>query len=72
MGGAGLRYVFEQGTERIRIHEQSLLDQLLQGLSQIPGIMLYQPQDMRRQGPIVSFNLPGWEPAEAGAILDQA
>ncbi len=70
--GAGLKYVFEQGIERIRIHEQSLLDQLLQGLSQIPGIMLYQPQDMRRRAPIVSFNLLGWEPAEVGAILDQA
>jgi len=70
--GAGLRYIFDQGMERIRIHEQLLLDQLLEGLSQIPGIILYEPEDMRRRAPIVSFNLHGWEPAEVGAILDQA
>ncbi len=39
--GAGLKYIFEQGRERIQAHEQSLLDQLLEGLSLIQEIILY-------------------------------
>ena len=70
--GAGLKYIFEQGIGRIHSHEQCLLDQLLEGLSQIPEIILYKPKDRCRQVAIVSFNLRGCEPAEVGAILDQA
>jgi len=69
---AGLKYIFEQGLERIRVHKQSLLLQLLEGLSRFPEVILYTPKDTSMQVPIVPFNLKGWEPAEVGAILDQA
>lgn len=70
--GAGLKYIFAEGMENILAHEQSLTDRLLEGLSRIPQVTLYKVRDRSRQAPIVSFNLNGTEPGEAGAILDQA
>ena len=70
--GAGLKYIFKESMERIRTHEQSLLQQLLKGLAQIKGIILYGQNDGFKHAPILSFNLKGHKPGEAGAILDQA
>ncbi|MEE8471038.1 MAG: aminotransferase class V-fold PLP-dependent enzyme [Dehalococcoidia bacterium] len=69
--GAGLKYIFERGVDKIRSYEQSLLSQLLEGLSEIPETVLHKPEETE-QAPIVAFNLEGWEPAEVGAVLDQA
>jgi cysteine desulfurase family protein len=70
--GAGLRYIFGQGLEKIRAHEQSLTARLIEGLAHIPGVTLYTADDSSRQAAIVSFNIEGYEPGEAGVILDQA
>ena len=70
--GAGLKYIFSEGLERIRAHEQYLTDRLIAGLSHIPGVILYAAKDGSKQAPVVSFNLEGSAPGEVGAILDQA
>jgi cysteine desulfurase family protein len=70
--GAALRYLFEQGLSEIRSHEHGLLVRLREGLARIPGVTLHGPRDPSIQVPVVSFNLRDWEPAEVGAILDQA
>jgi len=70
--GAGLRYIFTEGLERIRTHEHYLVERLIEGLSNIPGLILYTARDGPRQAPVVSCNIQGHEPGEVGAILDQA
>jgi len=70
--GAGLKYIFGEGLERIRTHEQYLIDRLIEGLSPIPRVTLYAAKDSSKQAPVVSFNIEGYEPGEVGAILDQA
>jgi len=70
--GAALKYIFEEGLERIRAHEQYLTDRLIKSLSHIPGIILYRAKDRLKQAPIISLNIEGYEPGEVGAILDQA
>jgi cysteine desulfurase/selenocysteine lyase len=70
--GAGLKFIFREGTEKILVHEQSLVDRLLEGLSRIPRLTVYRVNDRSRQAPIISFNLEGHTPGEGGAILDQA
>ena len=70
--GAGLKYIFEEGMEKIRAYKQYLLAQLLAGLSQIHGVILYMPNGRFKQVSILSLNLKGQEPGEVGAILDQA
>ena len=70
--GAGLRYIHEEGVEKIRLHERYLREQMAEGLARIPGVQLYGPGDTSEQAPIVSFNLNGWDPLEVAAVLDQA
>ena len=70
--GAGLKYIFSEGLERIRAHEQYLTDRLIEGLSHNPGITLYTAKDGFGQAPVASFNIKGYEPGEVGVILDQA
>jgi len=70
--GAGLKYIFSEGLERIRAHEQYLMDRLIEGLSNIPGLILYRAKDGANQAPVLSFNIEGYEPGEVGVILDEA
>ncbi len=69
--GAGVRFVLEQGTERIRAHETALVEKLLAGLRDIPGLTLYGPTDVYRQVGVVSIRLAHWEPMDLGVALDQ-
>ncbi|MFC2010830.1 aminotransferase class V-fold PLP-dependent enzyme [Chloroflexota bacterium] len=70
--GAGLKYIFSEGLESIRTHEQDLIDRLIEGLSHISGITLFVAKDPFKQAPVISLNIKGYEPGEVGAILDQA
>jgi len=69
--GAGLKYIFSEGLERIHTHEQYLTDRLIEGLANILRVNLYIAKDRFKQAPIVSLNIEEYEPGEVGAILDQ-
>jgi cysteine desulfurase family protein len=70
--GAGLKYIFKEGLDTIRGHEQYLTGKLIEGLVLIPRVTLYAAKNGAKQAPVVSFNIKGCEPGEVGAILDQA
>ena len=69
--GAGLKYIFAEGLDRIRAHEQYLTDRLIQGLLHTPRVTLYTAKDSSKQTPVVSLTIEGYEPGEVGVILDQ-
>lgn len=68
---AGARFVLNQGVENIRRHELALLNSLMGGLDEIPGMTIYGPKDTGRQIATLSFNIDGLSPSEAGLILDE-
>jgi cysteine desulfurase family protein len=68
--GAGVRYLQERGFEEIRRHELELTAQLLEGLSQVPGVTLFGPGDPAQRVGVVSFTLEGIDPQEAASLLD--
>ena len=68
--GAGLKFIFAEGLDKIRAHEQNLTERLMNGLSQIQGAILYGARDPAKQVPVVSLNIRGYEPGEVGVILD--
>jgi cysteine desulfurase family protein len=70
--GAGLKFIFDEGLEKIAAHEKFLAAKLIAGLRNIPGVTLYLPKDLSRMVPVVSFNIKGYQPGEVGTILDQA
>jgi cysteine desulfurase family protein len=69
--GAGLKYIREEGLEKIIAREQSLTDSLIEGLLKIPEIVLYISKDRLKQAPVISFNIKGFTPGDVGTILDQ-
>ncbi len=69
--GAGLRYIFSEGLEKIRSHGHYLTDRLIEGLATILKVKLYAAQDSSKQASVVSLNIEGHEPGEVGVILDQ-
>ena len=66
---AGLDFLLETGLEVVRAKGKLLVEQLLEGLHQIPGAVLYGPARGER-GAAVSFNLEGHDPATLGYLLD--
>lgn len=70
--GEGLRYLMSRTLADIQTHKKTLLDRLLDGLAAIPGITVYGPRDRARRLSVAPFNIKGWSPDEAGAVLDQA
>jgi cysteine desulfurase family protein len=70
--GAGLKFIRQEGLDRISAFEHSLTVRLIEGLAGIHGITLYQSGNPGRQAPVISLNIAGYTPGEVGAILDQA
>ncbi len=64
---AGAEYILETGLEKIRSHEQALMELLYRGLGEIPGVTVYG--DRVPEGTALSFNLEGLRPADVGYIL---
>ena len=70
--GAGLKFIFDEGLEKIAAYEKFLAAKLIAGLRNIPGVTLYLPKDLSWMVPVVSFNIKGYQPGEVGTIVDQA
>jgi cysteine desulfurase family protein len=70
--GAGIKFILEQGQDKILHHENKLMESLIQGLSRISGVKIYKAVEGSDQAPVISINIDGYEPGEAGVILDQA
>lgn len=69
--GAGLKYILQEGPEKIHGHESALTQALMAGLKTIPGVKLFTARNGMPQAPVVSFTVDGYQPAEVGVILDQ-
>ncbi len=68
----GVEFILEQGIEKMRAHEQSLIKKLRDSLKKIPGIKLYGTDDVSKSVAPVSFLLDGIEPQELSIVLDQS
>lgn len=66
---AALRYIQEQGLEKIDAHEQALTRQLYDGLQAIGGIDILGPREGR--GALISIVVPGVHHYDIGTLLDQ-
>jgi selenocysteine lyase/cysteine desulfurase len=69
---AGIAEVQKLGLEAIAAHEQSLIESLAAGLSQLPGIILYGSPDKSSCAGTLSFNIEELDCSEVAHILDTA
>ena len=70
--GEGIRFILSEGLDKIRAREKLLMRRLLEGLEDIPGVVLYGPPLDTERAPVVSINIAGMDSLEVALILDQA
>lgn len=70
--GAGVKFILEEGLEKIRERENVLMNRLLKGVQNIPGIIVYGPTINDEKAAVLSINIEGADSLEAAVILDQA
>jgi cysteine desulfurase family protein len=68
---AAIEFIEKEGPENVRSHERRLLQRLLSGLAEIPGVTLYGPDDVELHGGAVSFTLDTIDSATLGFRLDR-
>jgi selenocysteine lyase/cysteine desulfurase len=69
---AGIKYVTEQGLDKIRAHEVGLIERLWRRLDEIGGFEIFGHRDPARRVGTLSFRNEALPAAELGGILDQA
>jgi cysteine desulfurase/selenocysteine lyase len=65
-------YLDALGMDRVREHELDLTAYALERLRAIPDITIYGPRTAEQRTGVVSFNLDGVHPHDAGTVLDEA
>lgn len=74
LGVSGLhravKWVQEQGIEKLHKKEMTLWDKLRKGLQQIENVITYCAKDPENQNPVLSFNVKNFRPDDVGTILD--
>ena len=66
----GLRFLEKKGIESIHHEEMRLLARLRDGLAPLEGVKLYCAEDLTDHVALVTMNISGMDPGDAGAILD--
>lgn len=69
--GGGVKFLLSEGMERVKAKKERLTQLLLDGLREVPRVILYGPRNPKRQVAIVSFNIEGLSPSEVSARLDE-
>jgi cysteine desulfurase / selenocysteine lyase len=70
--GAALDYLDELGMANVRAHEIEVTACALERLASIPDVTVYGPMRAEARTGVVSFNLEGVHPHDAGTVLDEA
>ena len=70
--GVAVDYLDALGMDNVRRHEVEVAGYALERLSSIPDVAVYGPRDPELRTGVVSFNLEGVHPHDAGTVLDEA
>jgi cysteine desulfurase family protein len=68
---AGVRFVLEQGVEKIRTHEVTLASGLINQLQAIPGLRVLGPANLEQRTAVVSVTIDNYIPEQLSAVLDK-
>lgn len=68
---AGVEFVLSAGVDQIQRKEVDLVRTFIEGISDLPGIIICGPGADARRIPVVSFNIEGMDPAAIALQLDE-
>ncbi|WZL73148.1 aminotransferase class V-fold PLP-dependent enzyme [Clostridiaceae bacterium 35-E11] len=69
--GAGVAFILEEGLDKIRNHEEALTAYMLSELKKIEKIIVYGPQDSKKQAAVISINIGEEDSSEVSYVLDK-
>ncbi len=67
----GVRFILKEGVDKIRQHELELTKKLIEGLKEIPGVIVYGEDQVKNRVAVISFNIKDQLPSEVGLRLDE-
>ena len=67
---AGVEFILSKGIAQIKSEEEKLAQMFIDGISNLPEIMIYGQKSVKRRTPAVSFNIMGMDPAAVSMQLD--
>ena len=67
---AGVKWLNEQGMDKLHAHEMKLTEMLRDGLKEIEGVTLYCQDDLTDHIGVLVFNVDGMEALNVGTLLD--
>lgn len=67
---AGVKWILNQGMDKLFEHEMKLTKKLRDGLAQIEGVTMYCQDDLTNHISVLVFNIDGLEAGDTGTILD--
>lgn len=67
---AGIKWILEQGMEKLHAHEMKLTKKLRDGLRDVDGVTLYCQDDLTDHISVLLYNIDGFEALNTGIILD--
>ncbi len=67
----GVRFILKEGVDKIRQHELELTQKLIEGLKEIPGVVIYGSNQDKERVAVISFNIKDQLPSEVGLRLDE-
>ena len=68
--GSAIDYLNRLGMDNVRRHEKQLLKYGLERFEELEGVEIYGPKDPEIRGGLITFNIKGVHPHDAGSILD--
>jgi cysteine desulfurase family protein len=66
----GVKWILDQGIERVAAHEMDLVRTFLEGVSDVEGLRYFGPQGVRDRTGVFSVRIDGCSPHELSAILE--
>ena len=66
----GLKWILDQGIEKLASHDLDLCRTMLEGLSDIDGLTYYGPRGVKHRLGVFSIRIEGFEPYELAAVLE--
>ena len=67
---AGQKWIAREGLGNIHVRERALLKQLVNGLREVDGVIMYCVDDLDHRVPVLSVNVEGMTANNVGTLLD--
>lgn len=68
--GEGVKWILDQGIEKLASHDLDLVRTMLEGLSDIEGLTCFGPRGVKNRLGVFSVRVEGFEPYELSAVLE--